>query len=81
MTNPNQATNDQFVKRLSETITGRENEPAEKVFKNIQLPVLKAVPAGRFLRIMNLGYSRALGVACTASRVQDLTATPSTSSQ
>jgi hypothetical protein len=33
--NPNQAINDEFVKRLSETIAGRENEPAEKVFKNI----------------------------------------------
>jgi len=63
--NSSQEINDRFVKQLSEKIAGRENEPAEKVFKNIQIPWLKNVPAARFLRIMNLGYSRALGVACT----------------
>lgn len=64
-TNPNQETNDRFAKQILEKITGRENDPAEKVFKNIQIPWLKSVPAGRFVRIMNLGYSRALGVSCT----------------
>lgn len=48
---------------LREQIKGKENEPAEKVFKNVQ--VLKGVPAGRLLAIMNFGYSRALGVDCT----------------
>src|SRR5262245_11025189 len=65
--NPNQEINDRFVKQFSEKIAGRENEPAEKVFKNIQW--LKSTPAGRFLRIMNGGYSRALGVACTHCHV------------
>ena len=65
LVNSSQEINDRFVKQLSEKIAGRENEPAEKVFKNIQIPWLKNVPAARFLRIMNLGYSRALGVACT----------------
>ena len=49
--------------KLNEQIKGKENEPAEKVFKNIQM--LKGVPAGRILRIMEMGYSRSLGVNCT----------------
>ncbi len=48
---------------LRKSIAGKENEPAEKVFKNIQL--LKGVPAARLLRIMEMGYSRSLGVDCT----------------
>jgi photosynthetic reaction center cytochrome c subunit len=63
--NPNQEINDRFVKALSGKIAGRENEPAAKVFKNIQIEWLKNEPAERFLDIMNFGYSRALGVACT----------------
>ena len=64
-TNPNQEINDRLAKQISDRIAGHENEPAEQVFKNIQIPWLKKTPAGRFVRIMNLGYSRALGVACT----------------
>lgn len=60
--NPNQAANDDIAAAVVATIAGRENEPAEKVFKNIQS--LKGMPAERFVRVMNLGYSRALGVAC-----------------
>jgi hypothetical protein len=60
--NPNQEANDQVAKAVLDRIAGRENEPAEQVFKNIQS--LKGVPAGRFVRIMNMGYSRALGVGC-----------------
>jgi len=48
---------------LRKSIAGKENEPAEKVFKNIQL--MKGLPAGRLLRIMEMGYSRSLGVTCT----------------
>ncbi len=58
-----QETNNRFVKQISESIAGRENLPAEQVFKNIQH--FKGLPAGRLLRIMNGGYSRALGVTCT----------------
>jgi hypothetical protein len=50
----------QALADLRKSIAGKENEPAEKVFKNIQL--LKGVPAGRLLRVMELGYSRSLGV-------------------
>lgn len=48
---------------LQKQIAGRENEPAEKVFKNIQ--VLKGVPAGRIPAIMEKGFSDSLGVTCT----------------
>ena len=43
-------------------IAGRENAPAESVFKNIK--VMKGVPAGRLVRIMNFGFGRSLGVGC-----------------
>ena len=49
--------------KLREQIKGKEKEPAETVFKNIQ--TLKGFPAGRLLAIMELGYSRSLGVNCT----------------
>lgn len=54
---------------LRKKIAGRENEPAEAVFKNIQF--LKGVPAGRLLNVMKLGYSRSLGVNCTHCHVID----------
>ena len=60
--NPNQETNDRIEKQIAGAIAGHENEPAEQVFKNIQS--LKGMPAGRLLRVMNMGYSRALGVTC-----------------
>jgi hypothetical protein len=46
---------------LEQLIKGRENEPAETVFKNIQ--VLKGLPAGRLLDTMR-GFSAALGTNC-----------------
>lgn len=52
---------------LREQIKGRENEPAEKVFKNMKM--LGSVPAGRILSIMEMGYSRSLGVDCTHCHV------------
>ena len=52
---------------LRKSIAGKENEPAEKVFKNIQL--LKGMPAARLLRVMEMGYSRSLGVNCTHCHV------------
>jgi hypothetical protein len=55
--------------KLREEIKGKEREPAETVFKNIQ--TLKGVPAGRILAIMEMGYSRSLGVDCTHCHVPD----------
>jgi hypothetical protein len=57
------------ISKLKEQIKGRESEPAEKVFKNIQM--LKGVPAGRLLAIMEMGYARSLGVNCTHCHVPD----------
>ena len=48
---------------LRKSIAGKEQAPAETVFKNIQ--IFKGMPAGRVLRIMELGYARSLGVTCT----------------
>jgi len=44
------------------SIAGKENQPAESVFKNIK--ILKGVPAGRLVNIMNMGFGRSLGVSC-----------------
>jgi hypothetical protein len=44
------------------SITGRESQPAESVFKNIK--ILKGIPAGRLVNIMNMGFGRSLGVSC-----------------
>jgi len=57
------------VKEVLATIAGKENRPAGEVFKNVQL--LKDVPAGRLLRIMDTGYSRSLGVDCDHCHVED----------
>ncbi len=61
--------NDGFVQKISKQIAGHEQEPAEKVFKNIH--ILNNVPAARFLVIMNVGYSRALGVTCKHCHVEE----------
>lgn len=55
--------------KLREQIKGREQEPASAVFKNIQ--VLKNMPAGRMLGVMEMGYARSLGVNCTHCHVPD----------
>ncbi len=52
---------------LTAQIKGKEQEPAETVFKNIQ--TFKGVPAMRVLKIMELGYARSLGVDCTHCHV------------
>ena len=44
------------------SIAGREEQPAESVFKNIK--IFKGVPAGRLVNIMNMGFGRSLGVSC-----------------
>ena len=54
---------------LREQIKGREQEPAEKVFKNVQMTSMKAMPAARLLAVMQMGYARSLGVNCTHCHV------------
>ncbi|QQS39619.1 MAG: c-type cytochrome [Acidobacteriota bacterium] len=57
------------VANLRESIKGRENEPAGKVFKNVKN--LAEMPAGRLLAVMQFGYSRSLGVDCTHCHTPD----------
>lgn len=70
-TQPTPASFDQAaaIAALREQIKGREQEPAEKVFKNIQTPFIKSIPAGRMLAVMEIAYSRSLGVDCTHCHV------------
>jgi len=57
------------VTDLLASIKGKENRPAGEVFKNVKL--LKDVPAARFLRIMDTGYARSLGVDCEHCHVAE----------
>ncbi len=57
------------VTELLAAIKGKENRPAGEVFKNVKL--LKDAPAARLLRMMDAGYSRALGVGCDHCHVED----------
>ena len=56
------ASRDRYAREVLASIAGRENLPADSVFRNIK--VLKGVPAGRLVRMMNMGYGRSLGVSC-----------------
>jgi hypothetical protein len=50
------------LEALRKQIAGSESKPAEDVFKNIQS--MKGIPAGRLLRVMEMGYAKSLGVSC-----------------
>jgi len=52
---------------LRQQIAGKEEFPATEVFMNITQ--YKGVTAGRLLRIMELGFTRGLGVKCTHCHV------------
>jgi Photosynthetic reaction centre cytochrome C subunit len=58
----NAARRDSGAAMVLRSIAGRENQPAESVFKNIK--ILKGFPAGRLVAIMNMGFGRSLGVSC-----------------
>ena len=64
-----QQNNDAVVKRVAATIAGHEREPADEVFKNVDR--LKDTDAGTLLVIMNIGYAKALGVACSYCHDED----------
>jgi hypothetical protein len=51
-----------YVDELRLAIKGKENMPADSVFKNIK--IFKGVPAGRLIAIMDKGYANSLGVTC-----------------
>ncbi|HEX6161638.1 MAG TPA: c-type cytochrome, partial [Thermoanaerobaculia bacterium] len=54
---------------LLAAIKGKEDRPAGEVFQNVKM--MKDVPAGRFLRIMDTGFSKSLGVTCTHCHVEE----------
>jgi hypothetical protein len=49
------------------SVAGRENEPAGKVFKNVQLN--KDMPVRQFLIMMDEQYGRSVGASCTGCHV------------
>jgi hypothetical protein len=51
------------IKAILAEIEGREDQPAGEVFKNLE--IFADMPAGRLVRIMEIGYGRSLGVDCT----------------
>jgi Photosynthetic reaction centre cytochrome C subunit len=55
------------VNEIRAQIAGKEQLPAEQVYKNIQS--MKGTPAGRLLNIMSGGYSNSLGVSCSHCHV------------
>ena len=59
------------IAKLREQTKGHEQEPASAVFKNIQTAFLKTRPAGQLLAVMEIAYSRSLGVNCTHCHVPD----------
>jgi hypothetical protein len=59
----------EHVKELMASIKGKENRPAGEVFQNVKM--MKDVPAGRFLKIMDTGFNRALGTTCDHCHVED----------
>ena len=56
-----------FIDALRKRIAGNEEKPASEVFRNIK--VFTRASAGRLLSIMEVGWSRSLGVSCTHCHV------------
>ncbi|MEQ1692393.1 MAG: c-type cytochrome [Gemmatimonas sp.] len=52
-----------LVAEVLRSVAGRENEPAGKVFKSVQLN--KHMPVKEFLAMMNEQYGRSVGASCT----------------
>jgi hypothetical protein len=52
-----------FVQQVLASIAGRENQPAEQVFKNVQ--VLKGITAAQLVEKMDKEYSVAMSWNCT----------------
>jgi hypothetical protein len=56
-----------YVKEVMAAIAGKENEPADKVFKNVQL--MKTVTAGQLVAAMDQGIGRGTGKGCNDCHV------------
>src|SRR5688572_3999666 len=67
---PDAPREDPRVAEILQSIAGKEKLPAGEVFKNVK--VLKDMPAGRLVRIMDAAYNRALGVNCDHCHVEDV---------
>jgi hypothetical protein len=59
--------NQEKVAEIKKQIAGKENQPAETLFKNIQL--FRGLAAGRLLMVMQMGFSNSLGVSCSHCHV------------
>jgi hypothetical protein len=59
--------NDEQIAAVQKMIAGKEDQPSEVVYKNIQS--LNKIPAGNLVKIMEIGYSRSLGVSCAHCHV------------
>jgi hypothetical protein len=55
--------NREELEEVNRMIAGHESEPAETVFKNVK--VLRGMTAGQFVKLMDVSFSRSLGVRCT----------------
>jgi hypothetical protein len=60
------AENQEYLARIKQFLAGREDEPAEKVFKNIEL--LRGKPAGRLPGMMS-ALTGLLGTRCSTCHV------------
>jgi hypothetical protein len=65
----NPARADSTVMMMLDHIKGKEDMPAESVYKNIK--ILKGMPAKRLPGIMVRGFSRSLGMRCGGCHVRD----------
>ena len=63
------AERDSLMNVVLKAIAGREQAPAESVFKDIQ--ILKGRPAGSIPRLMNFGFGRSLAVGCYHCHARD----------
>ncbi|MBS1516687.1 MAG: c-type cytochrome [Bacteroidetes bacterium] len=57
-----EAAKQMYVDQINGYIAGKENMASDSVFKDIEM--LKGVPAEHLLKIMQNGFSTALGVGC-----------------
>jgi len=64
---PSEKPREQYLAELRASIAGREQQPAEQVWTNMQ--ILQGMPAGRVLAIMQMAFSDGLAVNCTHCHV------------
>lgn len=57
------------IAKIKESIKGKEDQPAGEVFKNVKN--FTRMPAGRILAVMQMGFSKSLGVDCTHCHTPD----------